>query len=132
VQFYIHFGVDSAVLGFSVENDSGQQRYFPMFGSTYRDIPPVTLNIFVSDSQNEMWVFSSWSGYETLAYHRMGTDRSMTQYGEIGSFAKPTPEMLGGTGTKLFPKMDIEKLSKIATLKYGAKSLGDTGDAKIR
>ncbi len=127
VQFYINFGMDNAVLGFSVENDAGQQRYFPMFGSTYRDIPSVTLDVFVSNLQDEMWVLSSWSGYEILAYHRMGTDRCMTQYGEIGSFDKPTPEILGGgTGTKLFPEMDIKKLSKVATLKYGAKSLGDT------
>lgn len=132
VQFYIHFGVDSAILGFSVENDSGQQRYFPMFGSTYREIPSVTLDVFVSKSQDEMWVLSSWPGYEILAYHRMGTDRSMTQYGEIGSFDKPMPDILGGTGTKLFPEMDINKLSKVATLKYGAKSLGDKGDTKVR
>lgn len=122
VQFYINFGADSAILGFSVKNGRGQQRYFPIYGSTYRDIPSVTLDIFTSDSKEEMWVFSSWSGYEMLAYYRMGADRCMTQYGEITSFDKPTPEILGG-GIKQFPHVDINKLSKIATLKYGGKDL---------
>lgn len=126
-QFYIDFGVDSAVLGFSVENDVGQRRYFPMFGSTYRGIPSVTLDVFVSSSQDEVWVLSSWPGYEILAYHRMGTDRCMTRYGEIRSFDKPAPEILGGgTGMKLFPQVDIKKLSKIATFKYDGKSLDGT------
>ncbi len=122
VQFYIDFGVDSAVLGFSVENDAGRRRYFPMFGSTYRGIPSVALDVFVSSSQDEMWVLSSWPGYEVLAYHRTGTDRCVTRYGEIGSVDKPTPASFGGgTGAKLFPEMDIEKLSRVATFKYDEK-----------
>jgi len=119
-QFYIDFGGDSAILGFSVENKSGQPLYFPMYGSTYLGLPSVTLDVFVSDSQEEIWVHSSWSGYEILAYHRMGTDRCMTRYGEITSFDKPIPESLGG-GTRRFPEMDIEKVSKVATLKYDRK-----------
>lgn len=95
VRFYVDFGTDSAVLGFSVENDSGQQRYFLMYGSTYRGLPPVVLDVFVSHCQEEMWVRSSWSGYEVLAYHRMGTNRCITRYGEITSFDKPTPASLG-------------------------------------
>ena len=122
VQFYIDFGADSAVLGFSVESSSGQQRYFPMYGSTYRGLPAVTLDVFVSDSKEEMWVHSSWSGYEILAYHRMGTDRCITRFGEIHSFDKPTPESLGG-GARPFPEMDIKKVSKVATLNYDEKSL---------
>jgi hypothetical protein len=121
-QFYVDFGSDSAILGFSVENGSGQQQYFPIYGSTYRGLPSVMLDLFVSDSQEEMWVHSTWSGYEILAYYRMGTDRCMTRYGEITSFDKPTPESLGG-GTSRFPEMDIEKVSKVATLKYDGKSL---------
>jgi hypothetical protein len=117
VRFYVNFGVDSAVLGFSVERDSGHQRYFPMYGSTYRGLPSVTLDVFVSDTQEVMWVHSDWFGYEILAYHRLGTDLCMTQYGEITSSDKPTPEIISG-GTKGFPTMDTEKLSKIATLKY--------------
>src|SRR5919112_6384944 len=117
VQFYVDFGADSAVLGFSVEGDSGHQRYFPMYGSTYRGLPSVTLDVFVSENQEEMWAHSDWFGYEILAYHRLGTDLCITQYGEITSSDKPTPEIISG-GTKRFPTMDTEKLSKIATLKY--------------
>lgn len=117
VQFYVDFGSDSAVLGFSVENDSGQKRYFPMYGSTYRGLPSVTLDVFVSDSQEEMWVHSSWQGYEILAYHRVGTDLCTTRYGEITSFDRPTPESLGGVAGP-FPEMDFERVSRVATLAY--------------
>jgi hypothetical protein len=117
VQFYIDFGTDSAVLGFSVESSSGQQRYFPMYGSTYRGLPAVTLDVFVSDSQEEMWVYSSWPGYEILAYHLMGTDRCVTPYGEIHSYDIPTPDSLSG-GARQFPEMDIKKVARVATLRY--------------
>ena len=118
VRVYVDFGTDSAVLGFSVEDDPGHQRYFPMYGSTYRGLPSVTLDVFVADSKGEIWVHSNWPGYENLAYHRLGSDLCMTQYGEITSSDKPTPEIIGG-GTSRFPAMDTEKVSKIATLEYG-------------
>jgi hypothetical protein len=117
VRFYVDFGADSAVLGFSVEGDSGHQRYFPMYGSTYRGLPSVTLEVLVSDTQEVMWVQSDWFGYEILAYHRLATDLCMTQYGEITSSDKPTPDIIVG-GTIRFPTMDTEKLSKTLTLKY--------------
>lgn len=117
VRFYIDFGTDSAVLGFSVESPAGQQRYFPMYGSTYRGIPAVTLDVFVSDSREEMWVYSSWPGYEILAYHVMDTDQCITQYGEIPSFDRATPERFGG-GAGHFPEMDIEKVTKVATVEF--------------
>lgn len=121
VEFYVDVGADSAVLGFAVENDAGEKRYFPMYGSTYRGMPAVTLDVYVSDAQEEMWVHSSWPGYEVLAYHRLGSDRSMTRYGEIQSLGKPTPERLSG-GTGSFPAMDRAKVSKAATLQVELKS----------
>lgn len=120
VQFYVDFGADSATLGFSIENDLGQRRYFPMYGSTYRGIPSVTLNVWVPEFEDEMWVQSSWSGYETLAYYRMGTDRCITQYGEISSFPKPMPESLNG-GVMRFPDKNISKVSNVATIEYDGK-----------
>src|SRR3954447_272636 len=122
MQFYIDFGTDSAILGFSVESSSGQQCYFPMYGSTYRGIPAVTLDVFVSDSQEEMWVHSSWLGYETLAYYSIGADRCITPYGEMHSFDRSAPEILGG-GAGRFPEMDIKKVAKVATFKYHEEGL---------
>lgn len=117
VQFYVAFGADNAILGFSVEGSSGQQRYFPLYGSTYPGLPAVTIDVFVANTQEEMWVISSWPGYEMLAYYLMGADRCMTQYGELHSIDKPTPEHLGG-GARRFPELDIQKVTNIATLKY--------------
>ena len=116
-QFYVGFGPDTAVLGFSVPNEAAQDRYFPFYGSTYAGIPPVTLEIFVSHAENEMWINSSWSGYEVLAYHRFGTDRCITSYGEIGSFEESMPQYIGGE-SKDFPPMDNTQISKVATIEY--------------
>lgn len=115
VQFYQDLGVDSAVLGFSVPDENGKQRYFPMYASTYRGLPPVELQVYASRSGDEMWVRSSWSGYEVLAYHRMGTDRCETTFGQISSYAEPTPAMLGG-GPANFPAMDEESVTQLATI----------------
>ncbi len=121
VQFYVDFGSDSAILGFAVQGDSRGRRYFPMYGSTYRGLPPVTLEVFVSDTQEEMWVRSSWPGYGILAWHRMGTDRCMTRYGEIASSDRPAPESLRG-GTAHFPEMDMGRVTRAATLLYDSTS----------
>ena len=116
-QFYIAYGEDSAILGFSVSNGSEQERYFPMYASTYRGIPSVVLDVFVSKSQEEMWVRSSWSGNEILAYHRVGADISITQYGEVTFLDKPMPEFLSGGGVP-FPELIIESVSKKASFKH--------------
>jgi hypothetical protein len=121
-QFYIDYSVDSAILGFSVEQDSGQARYCPMYGSTYRGLPSVTLDVLVSDAHNAMWVISSWPGYDILAYHRLDTDRCITPYGEMTLIEQPTPESLGG-GTKDFPEMPIDHVTKVATITYDENHL---------
>ena len=117
VQFYVHYGYDNAVLGFSVASQAGRPRYFPMYCSTYRGMPPVTLDVFLSDTQEEMWVLSSWSGYETLAYYRVGSDRCMTGYGENSYSDTPTPESIGG-GSKHFPDMGPARAKRTATITY--------------
>ena len=117
IQFYIAYGEDSAILGFSVSNGSEQERYFPIYASTYRGIPSVVLDVFVSKSQEEMWVRSSWSGNEILAYHRVGADVSITQYGEVTFLDKPMPEFLSGGGVP-FPELIIESVSKKASFKH--------------
>ena len=117
VTFYVDFESDSAVLGFAVADDSGRRRFFPMYGSTYRGLPAVTLDVYVSVSQDELWVRSSWPGYETLAYHRMGTNRCITRYGEITAFAVPTPDRISGAA-KPFPAMDLEAMTMTASIVY--------------
>jgi hypothetical protein len=117
VQFHVHYGYDSAVLGFSVDSHAGRPRYFPMYCSTYRGMPPVTLDVFLSDTQEEMWVLSSWSGYETLAYYRVGSDRCTTGYGENSYFDTPTLQSIGGS-SKRFPEMEPARVKKIATITY--------------
>lgn len=117
VQFYVDFGADTAVLGFAVEDAEGRWRYFPMYGSTYRGLPAVTLEVLASEDDGELWVRSSWPGYEFLAYHHLGTDQAMTRYGAVSSLSTPSPEQLGG-GAGDFPAMESSKAAKVATFEY--------------
>ena len=105
VGFYIDYGRDIAVLGFTLKGRAGRPRYFPMYGSTYRELPPVTLDVFLSDTAEEMWVLSSWKGHEVLAHYRVGNDRCMTCYGETAASSTPTPQSIGG-GKGQFPPMN--------------------------
>ena len=52
--YWVCTGIFCAVLGFSVDNASGKQRYFPMYGSTYRGLPAVTLEVFVSSLRKKL------------------------------------------------------------------------------
>ncbi|MBN2583081.1 MAG: hypothetical protein JXL80_08435 [Planctomycetes bacterium] len=115
MQFYTDFGSDSAVLGFSIEDESGRSRYCPFVWSSCRNVWPVTLDVFVSDS-DEMWVIDSGSGL-ALAYYRIGSGRYMTRYGSLTPFDMPMPDGLGG-GMWEFPDMNTERVRKALTITY--------------
>jgi hypothetical protein len=116
IQLYVDFGTDSAVLGFAV-GDGAERRYFPIYGSTYRGMPAVTLEVFASEDGRELWVRSSWPGYDVLAHHRLGTDRAMTRYGTVTALGTPSPERLGG-GAGDFPAMEPSKATRVASFEY--------------
>jgi hypothetical protein len=122
IQFYIDYGPDSAVLGFFVKDQAGCPRYFPMYCSTYRGVPPVELNVFLSDAKEEMWVQSSWEGYKTLAYYRVGSDRCVTRYGENAAVDTPTPPGFGGGGTIRLPDMDPAHAKNVLIIKHPVPS----------
>lgn len=114
VQFYISYGPDEGELGFAVKGETGSARYFPMSASTHRGVDPVTLDVFLSDDEQEMWVLSSWPGDEKLAYYRVGDDRCMTNYGWVTASDSPAPRDLGGN--REFPPMDPSCLKKVLTI----------------
>ena len=128
IDLYVDYGDDSAVLGFTTSNDlvnsdnaAGMEdlaatQYFPLYASTYRGLPPVVLDIFVSSKQDEMWIRSSWKGHDTLAYHRLGSKNATTPYGNVAAINTPTPASLGGSPIA-FPEMDEEEVSKVATVR---------------
>jgi hypothetical protein len=116
-EFYVAYGFDSAVLGFSVSTGAGAARYFPFYASTYRGIPSVVLDVFSSKTEDEMWVRSSWPGNEILAYRRVGSETATTQWGETKSVGTPMPDHLSG-GPVPFPKLIIGSVVKKATLKH--------------
>ena len=55
-QFYIDYSRDFAVFGYFVEDDTGRPRYFPLDGSSFRGLRRKTVEVFLSDTQEEMWV----------------------------------------------------------------------------
>jgi len=119
VEFYVAYGPDTAILGFMRAAAAGAPQYCPMYGSTYRGLPAVELEIFASNDQQQMWVASSWQGYEQLAHHRFGTDSCSTQYGDAKLIATPIPKVMSG-GTTI-PKMDAAKVAKVGTVEYAER-----------
>lgn len=116
-EFYIAYGSDAAILGFATLPGTGSVRYFPMYASTHRGIPPVVLDIFVSKSEAEMWVRSSWSGGEILAYHRVGADKAITQFGNVTFLSEPMPRYLSG-GPVPFPELNMGSVVRKASFKH--------------
>jgi hypothetical protein len=117
IEFYIADRFDASVLGFSVSTGAGSARYFPIFASTSRGIPPVVLEVFASKAEAEMWVRSSWSDDELLAYHRIGAETSLTQWGEMKSFKDAVPDHLSG-GALPFPALIMGNVVKKAVFKH--------------
>lgn len=117
--FYIDADEDCAILGFSVRIGSAGMRYFPLYGSTYRGIAPVTLDLFASKSLEEVWVRSSWTGHEILAWYRTGSDTCLTRFGEIASSDRPFVNSLAGSVPQ-FPSLDTAESVHIATLSWSS------------
>jgi hypothetical protein len=118
-EFYIAYRTDAAILGFSLPDAAGGARYFPMYASTYRGVPSVVLDVFASKAEDEMWVRSSLPGGEVLAYHRIGADTAITQFGNVTFLKEPLPPYLSG-GPIPFPEMTAASVLKKATFKHVA------------
>lgn len=117
-RFYVAYAEDAAILGFSVSAGSEPARYFPMFASTNRGIPPVVLEVLASRSETEMWVRSSWPDNAVLAYRRVGAETALTQWGETRFFTTPMPDRLGG-GAVPFPEPLAGEVVRKATFAHG-------------
>ena len=55
-RFYIDYSRDCAVFGYFVEDDTGAPRYFVVSGSTFRGLHRKTVEVFLSETGEEMWV----------------------------------------------------------------------------
>jgi hypothetical protein len=117
VRFYVAYGYDAAVLGFSVSIGTGPVRYFPIYASTNRGIPAVVLDVFASKSGDAMWVRSSWPDSEILAYYRVGSETALTSWGDMRAIEKPMPDHLSG-GPLPFPEPPSGTAVRKATFKY--------------
>lgn len=117
VKLLIAYSGDSAILAFSVAKSGGRERYVPIFGSTYRGIPAVTLKIIVSKLKDQMWVQSSWPDSTVLAYYRLGADTAITPFGTMSLLDTPFPEFLSG-GPVEFPQFDPSDVWTLVSFYY--------------
>lgn len=88
-----------------MSNNAGKQQFCPLYVSLDGEIPSVTLTISVIESQQEIWIESSWSGSETLGRYRIGTDSCTTIFGKKLLIDAAFPESFGGS-KEPFPIMD--------------------------
>jgi hypothetical protein len=116
-KFLIAYSKDSALLAFSVAGSGGRERYVPLFASTYRGVPEVTLNAIVSKSKDQLWIQSSWPDNEILAYYRLGADAAITPFGTMGLLDTPFPQFLSG-GPVGFPPFDPAGVQTLASFHY--------------
>jgi len=121
VKLLVAYGGDSAILEFSVAKSGSRERYVPLFASTYRGIPAVTLNVVVSKSRDQLWVQSSWPDSAVLAYYRLGADTANTPFGTLGLLDTPFPQVLSG-GPEGFPQIDPGAVWTLATFYYPGDS----------
>ncbi|HEX7509324.1 MAG TPA: hypothetical protein VF550_21305 [Polyangia bacterium] len=64
-----------------------------------------------------MWVRSSWRDNEILAYHRVGAETAIAEWGEMKFIEEPMPDFLSG-GPLPFPVLTMENVVKKATFKH--------------
>ncbi|MGL5009040.1 MAG: hypothetical protein ACRC6I_04110 [Paracoccaceae bacterium] len=112
--FVIGYGPDAAVLMLSVAGADGMPGYVPLFASTYRGIPAVTLDVFAAKAGDAIWVQSSWPGTEVLGYYRFGDAAALTPFGEQALLETAVPQGLSG-GAVAFPPMEAGVVRKIAS-----------------
>lgn len=110
VGILIAYTADSALLELNVADG----KYIPLFASTYRGVPTVDIDIFASNSLDEIWIQSSWPDSKLLAYHRFGTPSAITTFGKLDLLDTAFPATLSG-GPVPFPEVDPEMTLKMAS-----------------
>jgi hypothetical protein len=114
VQLLVTAADDAAMLVLGVKGEAGSPGYIPLFASTFRGIPAVTVDILAAKAGDAIWVQSSWPGNEVLAYYRLGEGAAMTGFGELALLTSPLPQSLSG-GAVAFPAYDPQGVQKLAS-----------------
>lgn len=117
LELYVHYTNDAAVLGFAIADAAGARRYCPMYGSNYRGIPSVTIDLYTTETEEEVWVQSSWQGYESLAFYQVGSGTCHTRYGDNPLVNSPTPGSLG-SGSSTIPTLDPSNTHRLMSLTH--------------
>lgn len=107
----IAYRSDSAILELAVPQ-AGGAKYLPLFASTTRGLPAMTVELYASAS--EIWVLSSLPGSPVLGYYRIGAGQGITGFGATALLDTPFPEALSG-GPVPYPPFDPQTLRKTAS-----------------
>ena len=97
LEVYASYDYDCAVLGITVLTPDSEPRYLPLYGSTYRGLPPLKVDLHVSDDRDGLWVFVTWDGQpeELLEYFPLDNDGSPKLAPPDSSFSEPIPSSFG-------------------------------------
>lgn len=114
VGLLIAYRPDAAILQLSIRGEGSSAQYLPLIVSTYRGIPPVDVDLYASDDDQEIWALSSLPGAKVLAHYRLGATTGLTAFGKTTLSDTAFPDFLSG-GPLPFPVFDPQKVSKRAT-----------------
>ncbi len=97
LEVYASYDYDCAVLGITVSTPNTEPRYLPLYGSTYRGLPPLKANLYVSDNRDGLWVFVAWDGRpeEQLEYFPLDNDGSPKLTPPDSYSSEPIPSSFG-------------------------------------
>jgi hypothetical protein len=113
----IAYAEDAAILMLAVEGVGGTTGFIPLFASTYRGIPTVTVDILATRAGDAVWVQSSLAANEVLAFYRFDESTAVTGFGTLDLLSAPLPQTLSG-GVGAFPAFDPQAVQKLASFYF--------------
>jgi len=97
LEFYARYEYDIAVLGIAVHTTTGVPRYLPLYGSSYRGMPPIKIDAYLSKNHDGLWIEVLWAGRtaKPLAYFPLADDGTPQLAPQDTYHSPPIPPSIG-------------------------------------
>ena len=105
-EVYASYDYDCAVLGLALPTPNKETRYLPLYGSTYRGLPPLKADLYVSDNEDGLWIEVSWKGQpaQLLEYFPLDSDGSPELAPGDSFSSQPIPTSFSGYSNPSRPR----------------------------